>query len=178
MKLHKKRAFTLVELVVVITILAILGTIAFISLQWYSKSSRDSVRVSDLSTMKIWLELFNLDAGKFPLPTNWFEVTYSGSLVWTQWIFWETTSLNVSRLNKTPTDPLTDKKYTYSITKNKQEYQLWWLIEWNELVLNWWILNQTNAWDIEARAIVTWNYNWQTLKTRSWATDCTILSVP
>ena len=37
MKLHKKRAFTLVELVVVITILAILGTIAFISLQWYSK---------------------------------------------------------------------------------------------------------------------------------------------
>ncbi|MFK7780612.1 MAG: prepilin-type N-terminal cleavage/methylation domain-containing protein, partial [Candidatus Gracilibacteria bacterium] len=48
-----KKAFTLVELIVVITILAILGTIAFISLQGYSKSSRDSVRISDVSNMKI-----------------------------------------------------------------------------------------------------------------------------
>ena len=45
----QKKAFTLVELIVVITILAILWTIAFISLQWYSRDSRDSVRISDMS---------------------------------------------------------------------------------------------------------------------------------
>lgn len=46
-----KMAFTLVELVIVITILGILWVIAFLSLQWYSESSRDSVRLSDLSNI-------------------------------------------------------------------------------------------------------------------------------
>lgn len=42
MEKHNKniKAFTLVELIVVITILSILWTIAFISLQWYSSNSR------------------------------------------------------------------------------------------------------------------------------------------
>jgi len=53
MKNMKKQtqAFTLVELIVVITILAILGTIAFINLQWYSWSARDSKRESDISNI-------------------------------------------------------------------------------------------------------------------------------
>ncbi|MDD3145171.1 MAG: two-component regulator propeller domain-containing protein [Candidatus Gracilibacteria bacterium] len=48
---NKKQAFTLVELIVVITILAILGTIAFINLQGYSGSARDSKRESDISNI-------------------------------------------------------------------------------------------------------------------------------
>ena len=52
MKSQNKQAFTLVELIVVITIIAILWTIAFISLQWYSKSSRDSKRISDIQNIK------------------------------------------------------------------------------------------------------------------------------
>ncbi len=44
-------AFTLVELIVVITILAILGTIGFLSLQGYSSSARDSTRSSDLASI-------------------------------------------------------------------------------------------------------------------------------
>ncbi|MDP2090837.1 MAG: prepilin-type N-terminal cleavage/methylation domain-containing protein, partial [Candidatus Gracilibacteria bacterium] len=75
MKLQKQKAFTLVELIVVITILAILGTIAFISLQGYSQNSRDSVRISDVSRMKTTLELFHLDAGKYPSPTEGLDVT-------------------------------------------------------------------------------------------------------
>jgi type II secretory pathway pseudopilin PulG len=51
----------LVELIVVITILAILGTIAFISLQGYSKTARDSARISDMSRIKTSLELFSLE---------------------------------------------------------------------------------------------------------------------
>jgi prepilin-type N-terminal cleavage/methylation domain-containing protein len=46
-----KKWFTLVELIVVITILAILGTIAFISLQGYSADARNSKRVSDLGSI-------------------------------------------------------------------------------------------------------------------------------
>ncbi|MDD2907712.1 MAG: FISUMP domain-containing protein [Candidatus Gracilibacteria bacterium] len=52
------KAFTLVELIVVITILAILGTIAFINLQGYSISARDGKRVSDINNImkKIGIE--------------------------------------------------------------------------------------------------------------------------
>jgi prepilin-type N-terminal cleavage/methylation domain-containing protein len=49
----KNRAFTLVELIVVITILAILWTIAFISLQGYSRDARNA---------KIWQDLNNLSS--------------------------------------------------------------------------------------------------------------------
>lgn len=45
------KGFTLVELIVVITILAILGTIGFLSLQGYSANARDSKRTSDLRTI-------------------------------------------------------------------------------------------------------------------------------
>ncbi|MDD3144850.1 MAG: type II secretion system protein [Candidatus Gracilibacteria bacterium] len=51
MKKIKNLAFTLVELIVVITILAILGTIAFISLQGYTSESRDSKRLSDITNI-------------------------------------------------------------------------------------------------------------------------------
>ncbi|MDD2907282.1 MAG: type II secretion system protein [Candidatus Gracilibacteria bacterium] len=53
-----KKAFTLVELIVVITILAILGTIAFISLEGYSGEARDSKRLNDVNNIfkKISLE--------------------------------------------------------------------------------------------------------------------------
>jgi prepilin-type N-terminal cleavage/methylation domain-containing protein len=64
----KTKAFTLVELIVVITILAILWTISFISLQWYSKDARDTKRLSDVKSLltKItieeakWVSLENL----------------------------------------------------------------------------------------------------------------------
>ncbi len=174
--MKNQKAFTLVELIVVIIILAILWTIAFISLQWYSKSARDSTRISNLSTMKTSLELFHLDAWKYPLPTDSFTVTYNWTEVWTQWTFWTTTANNIDKLDKIPTDPLTAKEFTYSITKTKQEFQLAWMFETTDLVLNN-TLSQTKAWDTIATALVTWNYNWALSKINTWTT-CEILSIP
>ena len=52
MKKYTNKAFTLVELIVVVTILAILGTIAFISLQGYSKDARNSTRIVDMKSVE------------------------------------------------------------------------------------------------------------------------------
>jgi len=181
--------FTLVELIVVITILAILWTIAFISMQSYSSNARDSTRISDLSAMKTSLELFQLDSWKYPEPTEGFVVSYSWSEVWTQWTFWTTTFSNISKLDKIPTDPLTEKEYTYSVTKTKQEYQFAWIVEWDEISYNplpnpplsgegiATLISQTNAGDLVATALVTWTYNGQMLKTENWI-NCNILSLP
>lgn len=54
---NTKSAFTLVELIVVITILAILGTIAFISLQGYSADARNSKRTSDIGNIQSAMSL-------------------------------------------------------------------------------------------------------------------------
>ncbi len=187
-----KLAFTLVEVIVVITILTILWTIAFMSLQWYSEDARDSTRISDLSSIKTLLELYELDAGKYPLTTSWVNITYTWSVVWNQWTFWETVYANVNRLDKIPIDPLTDKEYTYSTLLSRNEYELWWIMEGDEISMNSekWIINNVatspltrgelrgvSAWEVEAIAYTTWNYNWQMTKSLSWNT-CTIFSIP
>jgi len=157
------KAFTLVELIVVITILAILGTIAFISLQWYSKSSRDSVRISDVSNMKTSLELFHLNSGKYPLPDTPQEVTFSGNTLWYQWEFWIDVVSSLSRnISKIPTDPLTDKEYIFSVANNKNEYEILALLE-SDLVLN--TINQTNAATITVTPRVDGTYNGVFIKT-------------
>ncbi len=58
MRKSTNSAFTLVELIVVITILAVLGTIAFISLQGYSADARNSKRTSDINNIQsaMWIK--------------------------------------------------------------------------------------------------------------------------
>ena len=175
MKKIKNQWFTLVELIVVITILAILWTIAFLSLQWYSATSRDSVRISDMKTMKTWLELFHLKAWKYPLPSSYTEVTYSWWIAWYQWTFWDSVTENIHKINETPIDPLNEVEYTYSITSTKQEYELAWSLEW-DLALNnvrqgsvLSLLSDVNAdWTKNWIAYTAWNYNGQILKVSTW----------
>jgi len=96
----KNKAFTLVELIVVIAILAILWTIAFLSMQWYSSNARDSTRTSDISNVKTSLELFITKTWNYPLPSNYTWVTYSGWLAWNQWTFWNEPYKQLWDINK------------------------------------------------------------------------------
>jgi len=121
--------FTLVELIVVISILAILGTISLISFQWFSGSARDSNRVSDINNLSQSLELTSIKTGYYPLPDNSFTITYSGGIIWTQWsigeIVMNVLSADWAKLNKKPTDPLNQtKEYTYSVLKYGSVYQI------------------------------------------------------
>lgn len=121
---YKKKGFTLVELIVVVTILAILGTIGFVSLQGYSANARDSVRISDLRNIKRALELYYLGNTSYPSASTGSVVSYSGSELWTQGTFDDALTLAVGKINPKPQDPLTAAEYIYSVTYNKQEFQI------------------------------------------------------
>ncbi len=122
--------FTLVELIVVITILVILWTIAFTSLSGFSWGARDSSRVSDLTNLSKALDIVYQKTGSYPTPDNSFTVTYSGGTIWTQGTIWDTTLNFINawwgiKMNKKPTDPLTtNKEYTYSKLFYWNAYQI------------------------------------------------------
>ncbi len=81
----KKQWFTLVELIVVITILAILWSIAFISLQGYSSDARNSKRTSDLSSIQSSLtvkQTSGTDLTAFVIPVT-ANVLTTISIAWT-----------------------------------------------------------------------------------------------
>lgn len=174
---NTKSAFTLVELVVVITILAILWTIGFISIKWYSETARDSARLSDMNNIWKSLELFMIESWKYPIPDSNFQVSYSWWLVWTQWIFWSWVFTNVWKLSNIPLDPLTSTKYSYSVSSNKKEYQLWWISETGEYSLNSFSNNVNAEWEINAKALIIWNYNWIAIKSNK-NSNCNVLALP
>ncbi|MDD3302141.1 MAG: prepilin-type N-terminal cleavage/methylation domain-containing protein [Candidatus Gracilibacteria bacterium] len=176
MKTKKIKGFTLVELIVTIVILIILGTISIISFEGYTKNSRDSVRIADLSLMRKTLELYITKVGTYPTPTNSVDITYSGSLIWKQGTFGESTFINVEKLDKLPLDPLVNTEYTYSITKAGTEYELAGVLEKNTLTkING--VYKTYADGENARALVEGTYNGKMLQTLT-GTNCDILALP
>ncbi|MDD3302828.1 MAG: prepilin-type N-terminal cleavage/methylation domain-containing protein [Candidatus Gracilibacteria bacterium] len=178
MRTKKKLAFTLVELIVTIVILAILGTIAFISFQGYSRNSRDSVRIADVSNMRKNLEIFITKTGFYPTPDNAINIVYSGAIVWNEGIFGENVTKNIENINKIVTDPLTSNEYTYSITKNKNEYEIGAILEVGGLTSL--PIKKTYAIDSEivnATAFISGNYNQMMTKTNS-GEICYIVNIP
>jgi len=127
----KLNAFTLVELIVVITILAILWTIAFISLQWYSRDARDSTRVADINSIEKQLELFVIRTWILPIPENNVELQSSWTTIWYQW-YADKSTLNILKVFNWWLDPVDQTAYTYRINAAKKEYQIMWFLEnWN-----------------------------------------------
>lgn len=172
------RAFTLVELIVVITILAILWTISFIAFQWYTGYARNAVRTSDLKNIEKVIELLYVSAWIYPSPSDSVDITYSWATLWKQWTFWQSSLVQAwSKLSKLPKDSLTWNEYSYSVTDNGREYQLSYTLEWWTISQNNVFINQAMAWDLESIAYDLWNYNWLMLSVSTWWVDY-VLSVP
>lgn len=159
-KRHHYLWFTLVELIIVITILAILASIAFISFKNYAWNSRDSSRLTTLSNIQTWLELYQVKTSNYPTPDE---------VYWT-WVYennWEEIELNyvwlikdgiprVISMNKTPLDPKTNDNYTYWISYNHKYYQVATVLENN---LSYSIFPTTYA-NSNYQAKVNGNYVW------------------
>ncbi len=105
--------FTLVELIVTLIIIAILATIAFISLWEYPVKARDSVRKTDLKNIEKVLKIYQVRKWKLPTPDN---IKATSSMTWwTEWEFGTWVQLAVQSMSELPKDPVTWKHYTYLV---------------------------------------------------------------
>ena len=62
----KNKAFTLVELLVVITILAIISVVAYQNFWWAVDKAVSSRKISDVSTIEISLQQYKVDKNQYP----------------------------------------------------------------------------------------------------------------
>ena len=119
----RNKAFTLIELIVVITILAILWAISFISMDWYFAGARDSVRLTDLNNIYWQLNLIKWTEWELPLPDNYITIQASWTTIWYQWYAWASV-LSTIKLDKWWKDPKDETYYTYTTNYKQNKAQL------------------------------------------------------
>lgn len=120
---NTKQAFTLVELIVVATILVVLATMWFAAFSDSIPDARDAQRIASIAQMDSALSSYHAERQVLPLPGNNFNITLSGTTVALQGKFDNTVRIN-QKLRDLPIDPYSQNPYSYSITDNKQEFQL------------------------------------------------------
>lgn len=76
---HKTKGFTLVELLVVISIIAILSVIGITIFSSAQKSARDAKRKEDIHTIQLALEQYKTQYGYYPPPNgnNWCSTVWN-----------------------------------------------------------------------------------------------------
>ncbi len=156
------KGFTLVELIVVITILAVIWTIAFISFSNYTDESKDVKVLTDMKIIEKWLELYSLkESWVFPKPDDSVAITLSWQVIWYQWYIWDDVSKNINIFN-TPSQP-NGKKYIYATNNNNTKFQLLWFLESNILFS---MLPEVYA-DFDKTIITMWTALWVVLDSDS-----------
>lgn len=90
-----KKAFTLIELVVVIAIIAVLSVVGMVSFSGINTKSRDTRRIQDIQKIAAALEMVRQVGKTYPTDAGW------------------TAALVPNYLQIMPTDPKTKTNYVY-----------------------------------------------------------------
>lgn len=152
--------FTLVELIVVITILAILWSIAFISLKWYALNARDWTRITDMRNISKSLVLFFTKTGRYPHPENVSTITASWTTIRYQWYAWNMVLSTIWIWNVSQgsaKNPLSGEYYSYIIDWNNTQHSIigyfesWDSFSFNSIIpkvnasFTWWLIKTLGA---------------------------------
>ena len=123
---NKSKGFTLIEMLIVITIIALLASLILVGMGGARAKTRDSRRVADLHNMMNALELYYAKNAYYPQDIgSWtdLETVLVGA------------GIGVSRI---PKDPLvsTGRTYEYRVSGDYQDYVLGVLLEQDDAVLD------------------------------------------
>lgn len=132
MRLLSSRAFTLVELMIVLAIIGILAAALFPQMTGFLERARDTGRIADLNNSKANLQIYNAENGAYPQPAdgaagNCFSDSNGNST--NDAIFQNTYSKK-----KLPTDPQSTRladpcatagSYGYKLIDSNANYMLW-----------------------------------------------------
>lgn len=107
---HRPHGFSLVELLVSVSIIAILIAIGIASYATINKQSRDAKRKSDLEQIRAALEMYRADNGYYPSAGSGSWVAASSS---TDTLVGLTPALVSTYIPVIPTDPKSSQNYMY-----------------------------------------------------------------
>jgi len=129
MKLQKTKFwFTFVELVVVITILAILSTVGFMWYSSYLPSARDTNRLSQMEELAKWIQTYTTRHSSLPIPDNQVEIKAHWNVIAYQWEG-GANLLETIWYNKNWLDPKDKVPFSYMVSSNRKAYQLMVMLE-------------------------------------------------
>ena len=130
-KLKINKGFTLVELLVVMSIIGVLAALAVGSFRTAQMRGRDATRKSDLKQISSSLELFYADYGRYPAASAGMIAACSynpalGTGTSCTWGSDEFTDDKTIYFKVIPADPTDSYTYTYEIVagSNNQKYKL------------------------------------------------------
>lgn len=110
--LMRSKGFTLIEMLVVISLIGILAALAMVSFSSVQKQARDTTRKSDLKQYQTATESYaSKNNGNYPV-ANPAQVTHSGSYC---------TALAIGSCPRDPKSPTTDYRYV----SNGVDYVIW-----------------------------------------------------
>jgi prepilin-type N-terminal cleavage/methylation domain-containing protein len=123
----KQKAFTLVELIVVVTILAILATIWFVSYSSYLTWVRDTNRIAQMTSLSDGLNLYST-TNDLPIPEDNVEISAGTDLIAYQG-YAGANILETINFEKGWVDPKDNTYFSYYLTKDRKYFQLMWFLE-------------------------------------------------
>ncbi len=123
-----RKGFTLIEMLIVITIIALLSSLILVGMGGARTKSRDSRRIADLHNIQIALELYYTKNGTYLVGT------YNSSANWDTFV----TTLTGAGIgvNQVPKDPLNDTDHYYRYGGTATDYVLGALLEQDDVALN------------------------------------------
>jgi len=142
-----RKGFTIVELIVTITILGIVSTLGFVAYIDYLTSVRDSSRLEQISRLYNAFELHSTRIN-IPLSNQTHQIVYSWSLIWNQWDIDLAVREEIWYFDGW-IDPKSKDPFSYFVSPNRKDIQILGFLENKgdfEFITNWSSVESSYNW--------------------------------